>query len=118
MKNALRAVLGLTLVLAVIAVGVVSLSLGKIVKTAVEAAHLIQAALTAGVEITSTGTPLSTEVPESGSSTELSSRLLTLTPAWVAATESRVPGASCPHPCGSETTPGRIASVPSGCGAA
>ncbi len=38
MKNALRAVIGLTFVLAVVAVGVVSMSLGRIVKTAVEAA--------------------------------------------------------------------------------
>lgn len=38
MKNALRAVVGLALVLVVIVVGVVSLSLGRVVKTAVEAA--------------------------------------------------------------------------------
>jgi uncharacterized protein involved in outer membrane biogenesis len=38
MKNALRAVVGLILVLVVIVVGVVSLSLGRVVKTAVEAA--------------------------------------------------------------------------------
>ena len=61
----------------------------------------------------STGIPLSTDVPDSGSIARSSANTFEFTPACSAATRIWAPGRSWPQPCGRLTTPGRIASVTS-----
>ena len=62
---------------------------------------------------TSTGTPFRATVPERGSRNRSSVRSFALAPGSAAATASRAPGRPCPHPCGTETTPGITSSLTS-----
>src|ERR1700751_2619790 len=60
---------------------------------------------------TRTGMPFSTALPDATSTSRGGLSRLMLTPAWRAAVRIRVPDTACPHPCGSETTPGRMSGV-------
>ena len=66
-----------------------------------------------GAAATSTGIPWRTALPESGSITVSSARMLLFTPGCAAATLWRMPGRSWPQPWGRLTTPGITTSVTS-----
>ena len=60
-----------------------------------------------------TGMPFSAPLPDGSSTNVGGESALVFTPGELLATDMRVPGLPCPHPCGIDTTPGLIASVTS-----
>jgi hypothetical protein len=65
------------------------------------------------LQLTVTGMPLSTPLPDGSSINVGGDSTLVLAPGELLVTDIRVPGLPCPQPCGIDTTPGLIASVTS-----